>query len=67
MFVTHDIEEALVLADRIVLMSDKPTRVLETIPVTAPRPRDIDAEPSLRACASASSALFRSLEPGDEP
>ena len=66
-FVTHDIDEALILADRIVLMSNKPTRVLETIPVTAPRPRDIDAEPSLRAMRERLVTLFRSLEPGDEP
>ena len=38
-FVTHDIDEALQLADRIIVLSKKPTRVLETIGVSAPRPR----------------------------
>jgi NitT/TauT family transport system ATP-binding protein len=38
-FVTHDIDEALQLADRIFLLSRKPTKVVETIPVRAPRPR----------------------------
>jgi NitT/TauT family transport system ATP-binding protein len=38
-FVTHDVEEALLLADRIFLFSAKPTRILETIEVTEPRPR----------------------------
>lgn len=39
MFVTHDIDEALRLADRVVLLSKKPTRVLEVIDVAATRPR----------------------------
>jgi len=46
-FVTHDVEEALVLADRIVLLSAKPARVVETVEVTAERPRQIDSDPRL--------------------
>jgi len=38
-FVTHDIEEAIWLADRIVLLSNKPTRVLESIALQALRQR----------------------------
>ena len=40
-FVTHDIDEAITLADRIVLLSNKPTRVLETLDVTAARGLDL--------------------------
>ncbi|MDA1118281.1 MAG: ABC transporter ATP-binding protein, partial [Proteobacteria bacterium] len=65
-FVTHDIDEALTLADRIVLMSNKPTRVLETIPVGAARPRDLKADPALRAARERLQDLFRSLEPETE-
>lgn len=61
LFVTHDIEEALVLADRIVLMSNKPTKVLETIVVDAPRPRNL-ADPRLAAQRERLDALFRTLE-----
>jgi NitT/TauT family transport system ATP-binding protein len=63
-FVTHDIDEALVLADRVILMSNKPTRVIETIVIDRPRPRDIDAMPELRAQRDHLHHLFRQLEPG---
>ncbi len=38
--VTHNIEEAIQLADRIVVMSRRPSHVLEQVDVDLPRPRD---------------------------
>lgn len=42
MFVTHDVREAAVLGDRIVVMSHRPGTVKSVIPVDLPRPRPID-------------------------
>jgi sulfonate transport system ATP-binding protein len=40
LLVTHDLDEALYLSDRVVVMSGRPATVRETVSVTVPRPRD---------------------------
>lgn len=42
--VTHDFDEALQLADRIVILSSSPGMVFKTIEVNFPRPRNINSE-----------------------
>ena len=40
-FVTHDLEEAAQLADRIVILSERPARILRELTLDLPRPRDV--------------------------
>jgi NitT/TauT family transport system ATP-binding protein len=48
-FVTHDIEEAVQLADRVVVMSRRPATITEEVTIDLPRPRDLDAPGYLAA------------------
>jgi NitT/TauT family transport system ATP-binding protein len=43
LFVTHDIEEAVQLGDRVLVMSRRPATIQEEVDVSLPRPRDLDA------------------------
>jgi NitT/TauT family transport system ATP-binding protein len=61
-FVTHDVDEALFLADRIIVLSTKPARVVETVKVTTARPREIETDAALRQQRHVLLELFGALE-----
>jgi NitT/TauT family transport system ATP-binding protein len=48
MFVTHSIDEAVLMGDRIVILSGRPSRIFDVVDVGIPRPRGRDAVDSER-------------------
>jgi NitT/TauT family transport system ATP-binding protein len=54
-FVTHSVPEAVMLADRVVVMSARPGRIVDDIPIGLPRPRTFEVE----ACDEFQSAAQR--------
>ena len=67
LMVTHGIDEAILLADRIVVMANTPSpSVLDVIPVDLPRPRDrtsVIDEPAFRLVQERLMALLTAEEP----
>jgi len=61
LFITHDIEEALLLADRVCVMTARPGRIKKSIEVSIPRPRaiDITTSPEFNALRREVLALIR--------
>jgi NitT/TauT family transport system ATP-binding protein len=45
-FVTHDIEEAVYLGDRVVVLTARPARIREEVRIELPRPRDLTIKKS---------------------
>ena len=47
-FVTHDIEEAILLADKVMVMSKNPGKIIDVIDIDFERPRNIDIISDIR-------------------
>jgi NitT/TauT family transport system ATP-binding protein len=63
-FVTHSIDEAVLLADRVVVLSPRPGRVREIIEVKIPRPRALGRSANLDEVARCSAELHDLLMTG---
>ncbi len=59
LFITHDIDEAVYVGDRVVVMSHRPSTVVETIEVDLPGPRDQLATKSLDRFVELRSKVLR--------
>jgi len=44
-FVTHDVIEAIALSDLVVVLSARPGRIVDTVPISLPRPRNVLSVP----------------------
>ena len=68
-FVTHDIEEAVYLGDRVVVLTARPGRIREEVRIDLPRPRGLDVKKSVRCLEYRNSIwdLIRSESAGAKP
>jgi NitT/TauT family transport system ATP-binding protein len=62
LFVTHDIDESVYLADRVVVLTSSPTEVKEIVPVELPRPRDQIATKELPEFAHLRAHVYRLIK-----
>lgn len=65
LFVTHDIEEAVALADRVVVFSPRPGRIVAEHRIELPRPRNLRALRTDPAFTAYTSAIWEALGEGD--
>jgi NitT/TauT family transport system ATP-binding protein len=54
LFITHSIPEAVFLADRVLVMTSRPGRIMDAVTVDIPRPRPLEAMNLPEFCATVS-------------
>jgi NitT/TauT family transport system ATP-binding protein len=62
LFVTHDIDEAIYLGDRVLVLTPRPTEIKEVVEVELPRPRDQVATKEEPAFAHLRAHVYRSIK-----
>ena len=63
LFITHDLVEAITLADRVIVMTSRPGRVKHVASVPIPRPRDVYQIHTSREFRDVYDTLWRELRP----
>ena len=53
LLVSHDLDEAIELADKVVLLTRRPTKVAEIVDIDLPWPRNLDVTTGEGSCAEA--------------
>lgn len=64
MFITHDIEEAIYLSDRVLVIAGTPGTITQQLPTMLPRPRDRLATPELPQYLRVRHRLYEALGEG---
>ncbi len=59
LFVTHHIDEAIALADRVVVFTARPGRIKAIVPIDVPRPRDLTSSDGVGSARPADGAVAR--------
>ena len=62
LLVTHSIEESVIMSDRVVVMGTKPGRVICTVDIDLPRPRDETSSRNSSSCVATSATCSTSKE-----
>ncbi|HET6548170.1 MAG TPA: ABC transporter ATP-binding protein [Solirubrobacter sp.] len=65
LFVTHDIDESVYMADRVVILTARPTVVQETLDIALPRPRDQVTTKELPEFAQLRAHVYRAIKRPD--
>ena len=66
LFITHNIDEAIKLADRVVVMSPRPGRISDIIELRSPRPRDADSPENVAIVHQVRATLHTATGNGSE-
>lgn len=62
LFVTHDVQEALFLSDRVLVLSKRPGKIIHEVPVPLSRPRSHDVDLTTPEIVALEKTLFQSLK-----